>query len=95
MSGLEGDPGLQPQRTALAWRRTALAVGGAGVVTAAAWARLGAAGPAVVAALLGGLVAVRLLHRPVDGWRGLAPTVAVAVALALLGVAAAARGLVT
>src|SRR5918999_5451408 len=98
MSGL-WDPGLQPERTALAWQRTALAT----AVAALAVTRLAvhrAAVPALaIAALAAGSAALTLVfsaaayrrtvrclteRRPLDP---LGPALPTTVAIALLGVA--------
>ncbi|WP_284740453.1 DUF202 domain-containing protein [Amycolatopsis sp. RTGN1] len=67
----ERDPGLQPERTALAWRRTALSA----AVTAAVLLRAGLFG-ASLPGLLAGFGALGLTV--VAGWAGLFPRPAVA-----------------
>jgi hypothetical protein len=95
------DPGLQPERTRLAWRRTLLALTGVTVLEI----RLALAGHAFDAALAGLAVAVWLAALLV-GWRratGAGPhgeprwsfplTALAAVGLALIGVLHVLRGL--
>ncbi|MFG2056608.1 DUF202 domain-containing protein [Micromonospora sp. NPDC048930] len=95
------DPGLQPERTRLAWRRTLLALTGVAVLEI----RLGLTGDAFDAVLAGLAVAVWLATLRVD-WRratGAGPrrghrwsfplTALAAAALALLGVLHVLHGL--
>lgn len=90
------DPGLQPERTALARHRTSLACTAAGVVTGLAWLRLDAPVPALLAVLVGTAAGVRVgMPGPPgrDPSLPLAVAVGCAVVLAALGVAACVRGL--
>ena len=81
------DPGLQPERTALAWERTAVGALAVAVVVAAAWERLGGPAGALLGLALGAAgVAASLRQAPVA--RRLAVVCAVAVGLAALGAAA-------
>ena len=88
------DPGLQPERTELAWRRTALALGAGSLVALRllpvafghpAWAFLGVAGLAIAAALW---LAARRRYRAVndvlcrDGDRGMLPGATMIASLA-------------
>ena len=100
------DPGLQPERTELAWRRTllALAVGALISIRVLApllggWALAPGMGGVVVAVVLG--VLARRRHRTVDAvFEGRAPTSAMPggallLAAALLTAAGAALGLLS
>lgn len=90
------DPGLQPERTELAWRRTALALGVGSLVAArllpeafqhAAWAFVGLAGLVAATVLW---VAARRRYRRVtdvlgrDGDRAVLPDASLIVALTSL-----------
>lgn len=93
------DPGLQPERTELAWRRTALALGAGSLVALRllpvafghpAWAFGGVAGLAMAATLW---LAARRRYRAVNdalghgGDRGMLPGASMIGALALLALA--------
>lgn len=101
MRELEADPGLQLQRTALAWQRTALAAAGAALVTALAWARLGSVEATVLALALSAVPAAvgrrRGRARTEHGRmaRALLALVAVVAVLGLLGAGAAFIGAAT
>lgn len=89
---LHGDPGVQVQRTVLAWQRTALSTAAAGLVAAAGWVRLGEVGVAVPVALVALVAAAWVLRRRHDvgtAWPPLAACAAVTVVLAVVGVGAA------
>lgn len=90
------DPGLQPERTELAWRRTALALGAGSLVAArllpevfqhAAWAFAGLAGLIAATVLW---VAARRRYRKVtdvlgrDGDRAVLPDASLIIALTSL-----------
>lgn len=92
---LADDPGLQPQRTALARQRTGLAIGAAALVLALAWARLGIVAAAAVSTLLLVPAALVLERRTVEAdrpWPALLLTTASLELAAALGVAAAVVG---
>lgn len=93
------DPGLQPERTELAWRRTALALGAGSLVALRllpvafghpAWAFGGVAGLVIAAVLW---LAARRRYRVVnellcrDGDHAMLPGAAVIASLAALGLA--------
>lgn len=94
MTGLF-DPGLQPERTELAWRRTALAIGVGSLVTlrllpvalgSAWWVAIGLGGLLVAVALwVGGRRRMRQVNAVLarDGDRGRMPGAGALAALAL------------
>lgn len=97
------DPGLQPERTALAWQRTVLGVVLGAVVLAAVNLRTDQPVLAVLAGLLAVATIVPAVLRPPTGglpkdgllrsWGFLVRVVALVGALGLLGAASAVRSL--
>ncbi|MFN8076640.1 MAG: DUF202 domain-containing protein [Kineosporiaceae bacterium] len=96
MSGATGRPGLQPERTAMAWHRTgvaATAVGGVcllGAAHAGRWWLLGAAclaagGAAVLSVLIRDAVSAEEGARTERRWSLLTATAGVVLALAVVG----------
>jgi uncharacterized membrane protein YidH (DUF202 family) len=90
------DPGLQPERTRLAWRRTALAAAVVAVLLLRMAFRLGPAGAIPTAAALAGWVACGLIayrrggrmsgHQPAASGRAMAVLAMITAGYALLGV---------
>lgn len=90
------DPGLQTERTRLAWRRTVLAVTVVAVLTVRMALTRGTAGALVTALALAGWVAVvavtnrriavMVRHRPGDAGRALPLSALAAIGYAVLGV---------
>ncbi len=88
------DPGLQPERTALAWHRTSLAAVTVCVVLALGAVRLEAAAIAVAAAALTCAAPWLALRSRSSPWTSLSRTVALVVVVAVVGGALAVQGLV-
>lgn len=81
------DPGRQPERTRLAWRRTALAMTVVTGLTVRLALTTGAAGVVLAAVTVAAWAGLMFLLRP---WRSVAPTPGWALPLAALATAAAA-----
>ncbi|SDS72950.1 protein of unknown function [Paraoerskovia marina] len=91
------DPGLQPERTALSWQRTILALAVGAMVLSATAVRLDQPVLTVLAALVGVMVLVPAIFRSPDGgmpshgrlrsWSFLVRLAGLVMALAVLGVA--------
>ncbi|WP_265520917.1 DUF202 domain-containing protein [Oerskovia flava] len=105
MSERARDPGLQPERTALAWQRTVLGVVISSLLLATAALRAQVAVVSVLALLLAVLSLVPTVLRRPDGgsprdgrlysWDFLVRVVAMVVTLGVLGTVAAVAGALT
>jgi uncharacterized membrane protein YidH (DUF202 family) len=91
---MDRDPGLQPERTQLAWRRTALAMGVVTLLAIRLALPLGTAGALLAAAALAGWIAVtvvifpriaRSARQPEPGGRALPLAALATVGYAALG----------
>lgn len=85
MSARTHDPGLQPERTALAWQRTLLSSAGVGALVGFAAVRLGSPVVAVLAAALVAVSGGLLGSRVRDTWSSVRRATWLVVALGLAG----------